>query len=249
MSFDPQNGHLLILDRGVAIPFPALGSTKIIEVNVQDMQITERLLPMIEEPLALLILSADELVIGDARDQKNAAPAELWRVERDTWQATALLTGVQPNPLIAPCAVVQMDGNLLVLDIGLRAYLPGFDSPRQSRFIRLMAEQATVYLVNLAGQTPSIVQACESRQLVFPTGMLLHQKILFICDQGEYGLSVDLDRIRVWRVLPHEFGVVIHFSLQRPTTADERLQIKQSISAIVEQEKPAHTLATMAYQM
>jgi hypothetical protein len=107
-----------------------------------------------------------------------------------------------------------------------------------------MAEQATVYLVNLAGQTPSIVQACESRQLVFPTGMLLHQKILFICDQGEYGLSVDLDRIRVWRVLPHEFGVVIHFSLQRPTTADERLQIKQSISAIVEQEKPAHTLAT-----
>lgn len=255
MSLDPQNGHLLILDRGSAIPSPVQERSAIIDVNIQTNPITveRHTIQEVQEPLALLIMPNGDLVIGDAQEQKTTTPAELLRIDRTDWHVTALLVNVpvQQNPLIAPRAVVQMGENLLVLDIGLRPYLPGLDPtlPDRGLYIRRIAESATVYLVNLAGEIPVIVQACESRQLVFPTGMLLHQKILYICDQGEYAYSATSQHMRVWRVLPHEFGVVIHFSLQRPTTQRERRQISQNISDIVEQEKPAHTLATMAYQM
>jgi phage tail-like protein len=252
MSLDPQNGHLLILDRGAAIPSPVQGKSAIIDVNIRANPITveRHTIQEVQEPLALLIMPNGDLVIGDAQEQNTTTPAKLLRVDRTDWHVTDLLANVpaQQNPLVAPRAVVQMGENLLVLDIGLRPYLPGFD-PSRELYSRLIAESATVYLVNMAREIPVIVQACESRQLVFPTGMLLHQKILYICDQGEYAYSATSQRMRVWRVLPHEFGVVIHFSLQRPTTIRERRQISQNISDIVEQEKPAHTLATMAYQM
>ena len=250
MALDPHNkDHLLILDRGASTISPA-AEVAILDVNVgvEPVTVVKQKIPEVQEPLALLIMATGELVIGDARNQTTTTPAELWRVDRTTWQATPLLANVLPNPLVAPSAVVQMGENLLVLDIGLRPYIPALDLSLDDYNLRI-AEPATVYLVNLAGESPLIVQACESRQLVFPTDMLLQQKILYICDQGEFAYSSSSRSMRVWRVLPHEFGIVIHFSLQRETSRRERRQISQNILDIVEQEKPAHTLATLAFQV
>ncbi len=256
MVLDPRDGHLLILDRGTTIfEHPYETKPAIIDVNVQADPITfERHdLPEgeVKEPLSLLVTAEGDLIIGDARQQNELIPATLVRIQRPAWSVQPLLTDLssQDNPLVAPCALVQMDwAQILVLDIGLRPYLPIFSS--DPIYIRLIAESAALYLVDLSNPVaPEITPASESRQLVFPTAMVLHHGLLSICDKGDYALGKDPDGKddRVWRVLPHEFGVTIHFSSQRPTTLSERRQISQNISEIIAQEKPAHVLATMAY--
>jgi hypothetical protein len=100
-----------------------------------------------------------------------------------------------------------------------------------------MAEAAVVYNIDL--QQQQITRTTERGALVHPTGMIQDALgTLYIADQGEQST-------RVWRATPHEFGVVIHFSSQRPTTQHDRRQIQQNISDIVNQEKPAHTNWTM----
>lgn len=68
------------------------------------------------------------------------------------------------------------------------------------------------------------------------------QGILYITDRGEYSdPNQSGEMLRVWRATPHEFGVAVHFSEQRPTTAQDRSQIMQTISQIVTLERPTHT--------
>ena len=160
------------------------------------------------------------------------------------------------NPLIAPNALVRKDDtHLFVLDLGLKPFIPvaALDpNPIMTGkpFLREMAEPAVVYSVELGktladiGNTPLLVaRASERNQLVYPTGMVQDQHgILYIADRGENsdpGQSGALPR--VWRARPHEFGVAVHFSQQRITTAQDRSQIMQTISQIVTLEKPAHT--------
>jgi len=259
MALDPRTGHLLILDRGTTI-FSEPYKTKpaIIDVNVQANPITYEKHPIlpegaVKEPLSLLVTAEGDLIIGDAQKQNDRlAPATLVRIQRPVWSAQPLLANLssQQNPLVAPCALVQMDRtHILVLDIGLRPYLPIFSNT--AIYIRQIAEPAALYLIDVSNQEqPVITPASESRQLVFPTAMVFHQGLLAICDKGDYALGKDPEKKydRVWRVLPHEFGITIHFSERRGLpTRRERRQIGQNISAIIAQEKPAHVLATMAY--
>lgn len=97
---------------------------------------------------------------------------------------------------------------------------------------------------------PLVTRVTENHQLVYPTGMVWDEGTLYICDRGEYSdpsLSGAIQR--VWRAVAHEFGVIVHFSEQRPTTQLERRQIVQNIREIVDQEKPAHTAWTMTYSV
>jgi hypothetical protein len=103
--------------------------------------------------------------------------------------------------------------------------------------------------INLQPTPPQITRASEQGQLVRPTGMVQDARgTLYIADRGEYSdPQLAGEMLRVWRASPHEFGVVVHFSSQRPTTLQDQRQIYQNVSDIVDQEKPAHTVWTMAY--
>jgi len=248
-----NNSHLLILDRGTSPPSGAPSAPKIIDVDVSvtPVRITSRNLTpaKVVEPLSLLVLTNGDLIIGDGREQNAATPGDLVRIDRSnplTWVESRLLAPLEGhNPLTAPVAVVREDAaHLFVLDVGLKPILPPSGTP----FIRIIAEPAAVYRVDLSQAPPTIVRASESRGLVFPTGMVLEKDKLYICDLGEYSdpnFSGALPA--VWRARPYEFGVVVHFSSQRPTTQKQRRQIVNDINEVIAKQKPAHVAATFVY--
>ncbi|GHO90350.1 hypothetical protein KSF_003980 [Reticulibacter mediterranei] len=230
------NGHLLILDRGTAPGVPA--APRIIDVQVSpsfQVNLPPHKLNTVVEPLSMTVLPNGNLLIGDARLQNTAQPANIVQVNRgtDNWIETDVVSTNQ-NPLIAPVGVSRQDDtHLYALDLGLKPFL----STSSTQFLRIMAEAAVVYSIDL--QQQQVIRATELGALVHPTGMVQDALgTLYIADQGEQST-------RVWRATPHEFGVVIHFSSQRPTTQHDRRQIQQNISDIVNQEKPAHTNWTM----
>jgi hypothetical protein len=45
---------------------------------------------------------------------------------------------------------------------------------------------------------------------------------------------------RDWRLQPHEFGVVVYFSAERPTEPADRTRILNGIAAVIEEQRPAH---------
>ncbi len=250
-----NNGHLLILDRGIPVPSGNAATPKIIDVQIQPLTITSRNLTQVLEPLSLLVQPNGDLIIGDAREQNSATPADLVRVDRSNaalWAETRLLSAVPAgqNPLLAPTAVVRADANhLYVLDLGLKAYATALDPALSADpFRREAAEPAAVYQVDLSAAPPLVTRTTETAQLVFPSGMVLDQGTLYISDRGEYSDPIlGGSLLRAWRAMPFEFGVIIYFSEQRPTTQQERRQIIQNIHDIISQEMPAHTIFTMAY--
>jgi phage tail-like protein len=259
MAFD-TNGHLLILDRGTPVPSGVAAAPKIIDVQISPFSVTSTNLTQVIEPLSLLVQPSGDLIIGDGREQNIAVPADLVRIDRSNpaiWLETRLLAvlSAAQNPLVAPTAVVREDtSHIFVLDLGLKAYAPPLDPALSSDpFRRNVAEPAVIYRVDLGAPAPVVtapvvIRASETGQLVHPTGMVLDQGTLYVSDRGDYsdpGLAGEL--LRVWRATPHEFGVIVHFSEQRPTTQRERRQIVQNIREIVNQEKPAHTDWTMVY--
>ncbi|GHO83203.1 phage tail protein [Dictyobacter formicarum] len=248
MALD-TNGHLLILDRGNS---PGTTATpRLIDIQINPLQVsTPHTFTQVVEPLSLTVLPNGDLLIGDGR-QNAAVPADIVHVNRSnntSWVETLQFTAVPPgqNPLIAPVSMVRLDDtHLFVLDLGLK---PVFSSGSQP-FIRTMAETASIYTIDLGSTPPTITRATEQRQLVHPTGMVQDQwETLYIADRGEYSdPQLAGQMLRVWRAAPHEFGVSVHFSQQRPTTQQEQRQIYQNIADIVDQEKPAHTIWTMVY--
>jgi phage tail-like protein len=251
MAVDTDN-NLLILDRGNGTG--TVNPPKIIKVQLPSMSITRHTLTQVIEPLSLLVQPNGKLIIADGREQQPASgtdilppadlPGNLVVVDRSNdpnWNEQVLLTG--QNPLVAPTALVHEDDtHVLVLDVGLKPFVPDSNAP----FISQVAEPAAAYRVDLKAST--VTRAAEPGNLVYPTGMAFSGGSLFICDPGqpEIGNIPPL----VCRVLPHEFGVVVHFCIQR-LPQDQQTQgavirdIIASIRSIVDREKPAHTLSQL----
>ncbi len=252
MAVDTDN-NLLILDRGNGAGTP--NPPKIIKVQLSPLSITRHNLTQVIEPLSLLVQPDGSLIIGDGRKQQPTntnllppadLPGNLVLVDRSkdpNWNEQVLLT--VPNPLVAPTAVAHEDDtHVLVLDVGLKPFVPDSNTP----FVSQVAEPAAVYRVDL--KASAVTRAAEPGNLVYPTGMALSAGSLFICDPGqpETGI-IGMGGVSplLCRVLPHEFGVVIHFCIQRlpqdqQTQDAVRRDIIASIRSIVNQEKPAHTL-------
>jgi len=252
MAVDTDNKNLLILDHGDGTD---TNPPKIIRVELSTKSITPHNLTQVIEPLSLLVQPDKSLIIGDGRKQPDDVtkllpsadlPGNLVLVDRSNdanWNEQVLLTG--PNPLVAPTAVVHEDDtHVLVLDVGLKPFAPDTNSP----FVSQVAEPAAVYRVDLKAST--VMLAAEPGNLVYPTGMAFSGGSLFICDPGqpEIGLKGlgDVSPL-ICRVLPHEFGVAVHFCIPRspqeePTQDAVRSDIIAGIRSIVDREKPAHTL-------
>jgi phage tail-like protein len=247
MAFDAR-GRLLILDRRGPDP-PAVVE---VDVSASPPTSTVHSLTQVKEPRSLLVRADGRLVIGDGREQDASTPADLILVDRAdpaAWTEQRLLSGLtgDANPLVAPSAIVQEDATrLLVLDLGLKPFVP----PRATPFMRKVVRPAAVFRVDLGGSPPTVTRATATGQLVYPTGMVLHQGSLYLCDPGEPEVA-DRPR-RPWRAVPAEFGVIVHFTEADAGGANptpERLQalraIVQDVRRILDDQKPARTLPTV----
>jgi phage tail-like protein len=254
MAFDPVSGHLLILDRG-AIPGGGVAPPFILDVTLNPFSVVKKSMAnVLIEPLSLIVLPGGDLLVGDAREQAQSGgnppgtplpPGNLVRVTRGggPWTGVTLLSILPngPNPLVAPTALALDDaGDALVADLGLKPV----QSPA-SPYVREVAEPAMVYRVTL-GAVPTIERASETKQLVSPSGLVYFGGTLYLTDRGEYADAALFGTQRDWRSLPHELGVVIHFSLQRTTTAQRR-RIAQDVRQILDAETPAHATWTMVF--
>lgn len=253
MSLD-VNGHLLILDRGTPAPSGAAAAPVLIDVQIAPLAITSRALAQVVEPTSLLVMPNGDVWIGDAGQQNAAVPADIVRLDRVANTETVLLAALPAgsNPLTAPTALVRKDDtHVHVLDLGLKPYASSLDPVLAADpFRRHIAEPPTIYEVDVSGAVPAITRTAETRQLVFPTGMALDGETLYVCDRGEYSdPSIGGPMLRVWRASPYEFGVVVHFSEQHPTTQLERRRIVQDVFEIVRREKPTQTDFTMVYSV
>jgi hypothetical protein len=248
MVFDAPNNALLILDRG-ADPYSASPpQPKVIVVTgvpAGPVTVTPHALNGVLEPLALAVLSGGNLVVTDARAQTVAGPADLMLVDRASAWAVSSLLGAVPagqNPLVAPTALARLDdAHFYVVDVGLKPLRATAANP----YVRLIANPATVYRIDLGVAPPSVARAAEFGQLVFPTGVALGGDTLFIADQGDYALDATFSPAlyRVWRARTSEFGVLVHFADTR--TLAQRRRIVEDVREIIDQERPAHTYWTM----
>jgi hypothetical protein len=161
----------------------------------------------------------------------------------DGWAQTALLEE-DGSPLVNPTGLAFLaPDQLLVCDTGLRH---GWTEEDSDRNVRYVAEPPAVYRVDL-GQVPAtITRVSPATGMVWPTRIAVdrHGRVV-VTDRGE-SLSTTTDRS--WRTQPHEFGVVVHFARDRVTGDDaserfmRRRRIQHSISQVVADERPAHTL-------
>jgi phage tail-like protein len=242
------NGHPLILDRGAVPGSPS--NTKIVDLTMTGTppvftSATNHALAQVVEPLSFTVLQNGNLIVGDGRDQTTAVPADLILVDRTnpmTWVTSSLLGTVPAgqNPLVAPTAIVQEDPtHLLVVDAGLKPIVPDALTPLNS----IIAQQAAVYRVDLSQNPPVIVRTSETRQLVYPRGMVMTaDRMLHICDSGLpdiQGFST-----RAWRATPQQFSVVVHFPgapAVTPQQKQDRNRFLQSIKDVVVDQKPAQS--------
>ena len=194
-----------------------------------------------------------DVLIGDGRQQNSSVPGDIVLLDRVASTETLLLTAMHgSNPLVAPTALARKDDtHVYVLDLGLKPYAASLDPALAGDpFRRHIAEPAAIYQVDLSGAAPVITRGSETQQLVFPTGLVLDQETLYISDRGEYAdPAVSGPMMRVWRASSYEFGVVVYFSEQRPTTQLERRKIVQNVFEIVAQEKPVQADFTMVYSV
>lgn len=239
--------NFVILDRGTHLiseppsGFPAAPKIVVVREEGGGVSVQEHPLPNVAEPTALLMEPGGTFIVADASDQfapsSVSKPGDLWRVDPDAdWSATSLLADVPEgmNPLVFPTALAwESEHSLLVCDVGLRWKFELDQSERS------MAEPATIFRVDLSRNPPVILRITGDRRFVNPTKMLLDGRgDLIIADRGEAlrGRAVR----RNWRARPSEFGVIVHFSRQRPTTNDERNRIRRGIGRVLEEQKPCH---------
>lgn len=234
MALD-RNGHLLILDRSPAVLD--------VDVATTPPGVVRHPLTQVQEPRSLLVRADGTLVVGDMRGANETSPGELVLIDRTdaaNWQERRLLAGVDAarNPIVAPFALVEEEpARLLVLDIGLRP-----DADEANPFLRTIAEPAVVHRVILGPGPPVVARATEPGRMVYPRGMVLQEGTLFVCDGGEPETSQRKDP---WRTAPHQFGVLVHFSKQRPTTERTRRAVLREIRDLVALQKPAAATATL----
>lgn len=241
------NGDVLVLDRGALPASPS--KTKIADVHFTGAPPifsakTDHLLPGIVEPLSLAVLADGNLVVGDGMDQASPVPADLVLVDRTIpiWGTSSLLGAVPAadNPLVAPVAIVQEDAtHLLVVDAGLKPFVPDFASP----FNSILARQAAVYRVDLSQAPPAITAVSEARQFAYPRGAVMAgEGRLHVCDPGlpdVTGFST-----RAWRATAQQFSVQVHFPgppAVTPIQKQQRNQFLQSIADVVLDSKPSQS--------
>jgi len=251
ITVDPASGDLLVLDRGGKSP-QQLAKPSVVTVRPNPLQVTRTAVTAVVEPLSIAVEADGTLLIGDGgpQDEEVSAPADLcgniWRANRSAtpWTLTKLLPAV--NPLTAPTALARArDGQLYALDAGLKPISPSSTDP----FICPVAEHAAVYAVDLTATPPTVVRTTGPGQFVYPTGMVAAGDHLVVADPGQpevEGLEPFWGRVR-----PFQFDVSIHFTRSRlPEDPDELRRVLDqavgNISSIVDEQKPAHTLWTLA---
>ena len=249
MTLD-QSGNFIILDRGTHLisdppsGFPA--APRIVVVQEQDSQfMTEvHMLKGVTEPTAIVREPTGTFIVADAGNQFDessvSTPGTLVRVDpNNNWSVTPLLRNLamEENPLVFPTGLVmETKESLLVCDTGLRWGFKGDQSNRS------MAEPAAILRIDLGASPPIITRVSSERKLVQPTKIIFDQMgDLLITDRGNSLRGVSSKRN--WRARPNEFGVIVHFSRQRPTSNEERNRIRRGIRSVVEQQKPSHATA------
>lgn len=246
MAVQPS-GEVIILDRGKAASGIA-AETCIITVTPQTWRVATHQLPDVKEPLALLMRSDKELLIGDGGTQTSLGAGALVRVKRDDsgrWKTDERFAG---GPLVAPTGIVAAPGNqVYVLDAGLRPFIP----EPGSQFDVLIAEQAAVYLMDVVNPV-SAERLTEAAQFVYPVGMVGTPARLLVCDPGQPERSGGSSDFARTRVRPFTFGVVVHFtrSAERPgededpliTPEQRQARVRAAIARLIQEQKPAHTV-------
>lgn len=241
-------GDLLILDRRLSPPEAATPVIFTVRPDATPVGVTSKELDktQIKEPLSLFVERDGSLLVGDGGDQATAPETDggggnLIRVVRgaEQWTHTPLLP--PDNALVAPTAVARPDdGQLFVLDAGLKPFWPEF---ADDAFVLLRALPASVRVVETA--TASTARITGPGSFVNPTGMVAAGAGLVICDPGPVetiGMNENTYRPRVQ---PFEMSVVIHFSSDE-LSADEALRKREmngamgTITSIVGEHKPAH---------
>ena len=132
---------------------------------------------------------------------------------------------------------------MYVLDVGLKPFSPSNTDP----FICPVAEHAAVYQVDSDGGA-GVVPITGPGQFVYPSGMVAAGDRLVVCDPGQRevaGLEPYWGRVR-----PFQFDVVVHFTDSRLSRdpQDRKRALDQAvgtISSIVTEQKPGHTVWTL----
>ena len=238
------NGDVLVLDRGNIAGDPALPKVVVVRPGAPDAPQVHPLTTVVE-PLSLMVRSDGTLIIGDGGHQDQQDAANLVRVDRSNtgWTETPLLPAEPAaNPLVSPTALVAAaDGAMYVLDTGLRPFATG-------DLLLTVARPAAVFRADLGGSRPSLQQVTRNGNLVFPTGMAAQGDRLLICDPGQLE-SGQQDPV-LTRLSPFRFCVVVHFEASSlPDGEPDRTRVigrvATSIRSVVDQLRPAHTLATL----
>jgi phage tail-like protein len=234
------NGDLLVLDRGVVPPEVA--------VVTPAGQVTRHPLASLRFPLSLAVLRDGALLIGDGRSQEVEEREDLVgtviRVDRrdpGSWVETELVpTGAgSPNPLVAPTGIAQTgDGSVFVLDAGLKPFGPPPDP-----FVLAVAEPAAVYQLDPEVAGAPVRRVTETGRMVYPTAMVARGPGLVIADPGQPQFP---GPVRLARVAPHRFEVVMHFTGARlpPEDPDRAQTLSRAVLDLevsVDAQKPAHT--------
>ncbi len=234
--------QFIVLDRGSHL---GNATTKLVVVSTNPLAVEEHLLETVVEPTAL-IREADtgQLIIADAKeppdDDSPFGAADLLRVDpNNDWSITSLLENLtlEENPFIFPTGLAwESPQTLLVCDIGVRNRTVDNDNSNRHR-----AEPAAIYRVDLSQTPPKISKISNQRKLVHPTKIAVdRQGDLLVTDRGSaYDIS---GQEREWRTRPNEFGVVVLFSQQRPTSKDQRNKIRFDIANVIDEQKAGHTL-------
>ncbi|GAB3258564.1 phage tail protein [Kineosporia babensis] len=243
MTLDPATGQLLVLDRGGR--HPQMARPSLITVTPEPLTSTRTALPGLTEPLSLIARPDGTLLIGDGGPQEpdpgvpSQLTGNLFTVQRRTtpWTVTAQLPAdPATNPLVSPTGLAELDGQLYVLDAGLKPFEPSPSDP----FVCPVAEHAAIYHYSEG----TLTRITEPGQFVFPTGLGVGQNRLLVADPGR--LAVNFQPYLA-RVLPSRFDVGVHFTAARvpqdPVARKHTLQqAVGAISTIVNDQKPAHTM-------
>ena len=256
--YDPSvpGGALIVLDSGDGQRLPAqlilctgVKVTSAVPFKIWPARPLRRPL----DPTSLLLLPDGTLLVGDCGKKGERSPADFWVIDRSggidpaTWTEVArplLDNNVRDNPLVAPVAMVAEDArHFLVVDGGLKSYY--FPDPANP-FVRDNAQSAAIYRVELEHSRgggisgESVTRISDQGGLVYPSAMVLAHDRVLVSDPG---LTVR----SAFRVNPYEFGVIVHFT-NGTTEFDDRVEFLSALERIVQQHKPAHTIATLVSQ-
>jgi phage tail-like protein len=244
MILDSSSRYILLDRGGHLFGDPPAGPSvpKILVVSEGPLAVDTHAISSVTEPTAIVEDSLGRFIVADAMDQTSDTPADLVLVDPSTgWSETSLLGTVPPgeNPLIFPSGLgFESEDSLLVCDIGVRRGYDPLDPEGSDSAYRYMAEPAAIYRVDLSQAPPVITKVTEERHLVNPSKMVFDRTgKLIITDRGDAMKTIPNSN---WRAELNEFGVVVHFSRQRPTTFVERNRIRRGIIGVIDEQKPSH---------